>query len=178
VLEFVRPIRLQVERVPLGDAIRDAVTLSESHGPRADVQVEVSIPEELPAIQGDPHQLKQIFTNLLINAYEALNGKGSVSIQAMVLPEEDLPGGGENTAGPLIQVEVKDDGPGIPPEVLDKIFSPFFTTKPQGSGLGLAIVRKIVDAHDGRIDVHASAGAGTRFRVTLPVTGNHELFKR
>ena len=64
----------------------------------------------------------------------------------------------------------------MPPEVVDKIFSPFFTTKPQGSGLGLAIVRKIVDAHDGRIDVDSPAGAGTTFRVTLPVTGNHELF--
>ena len=77
-----------------------------------------------------------------------------------------------------MQVEVIDDGPGMPPEVVDRIFSPFFTTKPQGSGLGLAIVRKIVDAHDGRIDVSSAAGTGgTTFRVTLPVTGNHELFK-
>jgi signal transduction histidine kinase len=178
VLEFVRPIRLQVERVSLADAIRDAVTLSESHGPRAGVRVDVSLPADLPAIQGDPHQLKQIVTNLLINAYEAMNGKGAVGIAATILPEDDLPGGGENTAGPMIQVEVTDDGPGMPPEVLDKIFSPFFTTKPQGSGLGLAIVRKIVDAHDGRIDVSATPGEGTRFRVTLPVSGNHELFKR
>ena len=158
VLEFVRPIRLQVERVSLADAIRDAVTLSESHGPRAGVRVDVSLPADLPAIQGDPHQLKQIVTNLLINAYEAMNGKGAVAIAATILPEDDLPGGGESTTGPMIQVEVKDDGPGMPPEVLDKIFSPFFTTKPQGSGLGLAIVRKIVDAHDGRIDVSAAAG--------------------
>ena len=62
-------------------------------------------------------------------------------------------------------------------ELMDKIFSPFFTTKPQGSGLGLAIVRKIVDAHDGRIDVTASPHGGTRFRITLPVTGNHQLFR-
>ena len=56
-------------------------------------------------------------------------------------------------------VEVADDGPGMPPEIADKIFNPFFTTKPQGSGLGLAIVRKIVDAHDGRIDVSQPPGA-------------------
>jgi signal transduction histidine kinase len=60
--------------------------------------------------------------------------------------------------------------------VMEKIFSPFFTTKPQGSGLGLAIVRKIVDAHDGRIDVSGGPGGGTHFRVTLPVSGDHELF--
>jgi signal transduction histidine kinase len=76
----------------------------------------------------------------------------------------------------MVQVEVIDDGPGIPLDVIDRIFSPFFTTKPQGSGLGLAIVRKIVDAHDGRIDVGVADGGGTRFRVTLPVTGNHQLF--
>jgi len=67
--------------------------------------------------------------------------------------------------------------PGVPADLMDRIFSPFFTTKPQGSGLGLAIVRKIVDAHDGRIDVSAPAEGGTRFRVTLPVSGSHELFR-
>ena len=77
----------------------------------------------------------------------------------------------------MVQVEVIDDGPGVPPDVMDRIFSPFFTTKPQGSGLGLAIVRKIVDAHDGRIDVNAPAAGGTKFRVTLPVSSNHELFR-
>jgi signal transduction histidine kinase len=177
VLEFVRPIRLQVERVSLGEAITDAVSLSEGHGPRGQVEIDVSLPADLPAIQGDPHQLRQIFTNLLINAYEALNGHGTVRIATTTLPEDDLPGGSENVSGPTVLVEVVDDGPGMAPEVVDKIFSPFFTTKPQGSGLGLAIVRKIVDAHDGRIDVDSRPGQGTTFRVTLPVTGNHELFK-
>ena len=68
-----------------------------------------------------------------------------------------------------VTVEVADDGPGIPAEVTEQIFSPFFTTKPRGSGLGLAIVRKIVHAHDGRIDVGPRDGGGTRFRVRLPV---------
>jgi two-component system nitrogen regulation sensor histidine kinase GlnL len=77
----------------------------------------------------------------------------------------------------MIQVEVADNGPGVPADLMDRIFSPFFTTKPQGSGLGLAIVRKIVDAHDGRIDVSAPAEGGTLFRVTLPVSGSHELFR-
>jgi len=69
---------------------------------------------------------------------------------------------------------VSDNGPGIPPEVTDRIFSPFFTTKPQGSGLGLAIVRKIVDAHEGRIDLANGEGTGTCFRVTLPVEPAHK----
>ncbi len=139
---------------------RDAVSLSEGHGLRGQVAIDASLPADLPAIQGDPHQLRQIFTNLLINAYEALNGHGTVRIAAATLPEEDLPGGSENVSGPTVLVEVIDDGPGMAPEVVDRIFSPFFTTKPQGSGLGLAIVRKIVDAHDGRIDVNSAAGTG------------------
>ena len=68
-----------------------------------------------------------------------------------------------------VVVDVTDDGSGMTPEVADKIFNPFFTTKAQGSGLGLAIVRKIVDAHEGRIDMTTTDGRGTRVRVTLPV---------
>jgi PAS domain S-box-containing protein len=174
VLDFVRPIRLQVERISVADAIRDAVSMAESHVPRGDVKVTVDLPEQLPSIQGDPHQLRQIFTNLLTNAFEALGGDGAVTIVASALNEEG-PAGGE-PQGPMVQVDVTDDGPGMPADVVDKIFSPFFTTKPQGSGLGLAIVRKIVDAHDGRIDVRVLDPGGTRFRVTLPVTGSHQLF--
>jgi len=174
VLDFVRPIRLQVENASIADAIRDSVSLAEGHVPRGDVRVNVELPEYLPAIQGDPHQLRQIFTNLLMNAFEALNGDGTVTIAAAAVTEEG-PAGGESQ-GPMVQVEVTDNGPGMPADVLDKIFSPFFTTKPQGSGLGLAIVRKIVDAHDGRIDVGVLDTGGTRFRVMLPVTGSHQLF--
>ena len=71
-------------------------------------------------------------------------------------------------------VQVGDDGPGLPPEMVDRMFTPFFTTKAQGSGLGLAIIRKIVDAHDGRIDVSSAPGLGTRFTVTLPVLGSDD----
>ena len=174
VLDFVRPIRLQVERISVADAIRDAVSMADGHAPRGNVAVTVDLPEQLPSIQGDPHQLRQIFTNLLTNAFEALGGEGRVSIEASAVNEEG-PAGGE-PQGPMVQVDVTDNGPGMPAHVVDKIFSPFFTTKPQGSGLGLAIVRKIVDAHDGRIDVSVPDTGGTRFRVTLPVTGSHQLF--
>jgi signal transduction histidine kinase len=177
ILDFVRPIRLQVEHISLAEVIQDAISLSEGHAPRGQVAVEVGVPEDLARIQGDPLQLRQLFTNLLTNAFEALNGRGAVHIVATQLAEEEPPAGGEAHSGPMIQVDVTDDGPGVPAEVMDRIFSPFITTKPQGNGLGLAIVRKIVDAHDGRIDVSAPRGGGTQFRVTLPVSGNHELFR-
>jgi signal transduction histidine kinase len=178
VLDFVRPIRLQVERISLADVVRDAVSMADSTVQRKQVVVEVVLREDLPPIQGDPHQLRQLFTNLLTNAFEALGGTGCVRLSATPLPvEEETTIGSDVNAVPMIQVEITDDGPGMPADVMERIFSPFFTTKPQGSGLGLAIVRKIVDAHDGRIDVSARQDGGTRFRVTLPVSGSHALFR-
>lgn len=176
VLEFVRPIRLQVEHTSIADVVQQAVTMAESKARRGETAVQVQLEPELPLIHGDQHQLVQLFTNLIINAFEALDGIGTVSIVAdhAAADEEHA---AESAAGPHVVIEVIDDGPGVPPELRDRIFNAFFTTKPQGSGLGLAIVRKVVDAHDGRIDVSSGAGRGTRFRVTLPVAGAHEWFK-
>ncbi len=118
-----------------------------------------------------------MFCNLLINAYEALDGRGRIEITARLAHTAAdgalLPDGQQPV--PTVIVDVADDGPGMPPDVAEKIFNPFFTTKAQGSGLGLAIVRKIVDAHDGRIDMTTADGRGTRFRVTLPVEPPHEV---
>ena len=151
VLAFVRPLRLQVEDISVADVIRDAITMAESHSLKGEVEVRVDIPEALRPLQGDPAQLRQIFTNFLTNAFEAMNGSGMVEITAVAQDGDEE--AGPDQGGPTVVITVADNGPGIPPEVTDRIFSPFFTTKPQGSGLGLAIVRKIVDAHDGRIDV-------------------------
>lgn len=169
VLDFVRPIRLQVEHTAVADAVDGAIHLAGTKARRGNIAVDVELPEGLPRIQADQHQLMQLFTNLLINAYEAMNGQGRVAITAMPVRTDN---GGQGRASVL--VEFRDDGPGIPPDVADKIFDPFFTTKPQGSGLGLAIVRKIVDAHDGRIDLHTAPGGGTTIRVTLPVSADNE----
>jgi signal transduction histidine kinase len=171
VLAFVRPVRLQVDRTSLADAVQAAVALADGKASRGSIRVEVSLPADLPTLGADQHQLTQVFCNLLINAYEALEGRGRIDITGRLAnTAEDgalLPDG--HLAVPTVVVDVADDGPGMPVDVAEKIFNPFFTTKAQGSGLGLAIVRKIVDAHDGRIDMSTADGRGTRFRVTLPV---------
>ena len=177
VLAFVRPLRLQVEDVSLGDVVRDAVTMAESHWQKGKIEIRVEVPESLRPIQGDPHQLRQIFTNFVTNAFEAMNGAGTIEITAVAIDGEEESTTAEQTPGPMVMITITDTGPGIPPEVMDRIFSPFFTTKPQGSGLGLAIVRKIVDAHDGRIDVGQRPGGGTVFRVSLPVRSQQPLFE-
>jgi signal transduction histidine kinase len=169
VLDFVRPIRLQVEHTAVADAVQGAIQLADSKGKRGNVDVSVAISDGLPHINADQHQITQVFTNLLMNAYEAMGGKGRVLITAEMIRIED---GSDMREAAL--VEFADNGPGIPPDVAEKVFDPFFTTKAQGSGLGLAIVRKIVDAHDGRIDLRTTPGQGTTIRVTLPITGGNE----
>ena len=165
VLDFVRPIRLQVEYTSVADAVHGAIQLADTKARRGRIHVSVDMPEGLPQIQADQHQLTQVFTNLLMNAYEAMAGAGHVVIAARPARLED----GVDSHDAIL-VQVTDDGPGIPVDVAEKVFDPFFTTKPQGSGLGLAIVRKIVDAHDGQIDLRTTAGQGTTVRMTLPLS--------
>lgn len=170
-LDFVRPVRLELDRASVEDALRTAITMADGKAARGETAVDVKIDHRLPTIHGDGHQLSQVFANLVINAYEALNGRGAVTLTAKLVDEAAdgalQPDG--NLAVPTVVVDVADTGPGVAPELIDKIFNPFITTKPKGSGFGLAIVRKIVDAHEGRIDMTTALGRGTTFRVTLPV---------
>ena len=119
----------------------------------------------LPALECDPGQLNQAFMNVLANACDALSGEGNIWITTRVEDE-------------TLTVTIRDDGAGIPADVIDRIFDPFFTTKDIGSGtgLGLAISHTVIAAHGGRIDVESTAGRGTTFRITLP-TGTPRLAK-
>jgi signal transduction histidine kinase len=180
VLDFVRPIRLQVERTSIAQVLHDAVAMAERKVERGSVNVTMNVQEQLPLIQADHHQLCQLFGNLLINALEALGGKGTIAITAAqgVEYQEPVQMPGRRDPAATLVVDLVDDGPGVPPEVAERMFNPFFTTKPQGSGLGLAIVRKIVDAHDGHIDLESTVGQGTRFRVTLPLNSGEEWLQK
>lgn len=177
VLEFVRPIQLQVERADLNEVLKDSITLAEGKMRRGAVSINTVIEPDVPELLADPHQLRQLFSNLLANAFEALGGEGHVDIRAWLLPgEEDSVG--VDPQPPQVVVEVRDSGPGIVPEDMERIFSPFFSTKPQGTGLGLAIVRNVVDAHDGRIDATSAPDRGTTFKVTLPVVPSERSLGR
>ena len=180
VLEFVRPINLQIEHMSVPQVLRNAIAKYEERVAAGDHAIDTSFDADLPCVRGDPVQLRQLFTNLLVNAFEALDGGRHVAISATFQPrDEDQLGSGDlpDVRG-WITIHVDDDGPGIPSEVMEKIFSPFFTIKPRGTGLGLAIVRKIVDAHDGRVDVGPRPEGGTRFEVTLPVTEDDDSTDR
>ncbi|ROR32713.1 ATP-binding protein [Inmirania thermothiophila] len=113
---------------------------------------------EIPQVECILSQLNQVFMNLLVNAAQAIEDRGTIWIRT-------------GAEGPWVWVEVEDTGKGIPPEDLPRIFDPFFTTKPvgKGTGLGLSISYGIVEKHGGRIDVESTVGRGTRFRVWIPV---------
>jgi CheY-like chemotaxis protein len=124
--------------------------------------VEVDFPADLPAISGDDRQLGQVFNNLIKNAWEAMKGQENPHIVVRASKNEDTH---------LIDVRVSDNGPGIPAELLDKIWVSFFTTKGDrgGTGLGLSACMAIVSQHEGKIIVDSQLGAGTTFTVRLPV---------
>jgi signal transduction histidine kinase len=178
-LDYVRPVRLERGRTAVAQVLHAAVSTAENKAKRGDVSVDLALPDDLPLIQGDEHQLGQVFTNLIINAFEALAGSGQVRISASLGSLEDEAASKADAAShiPTVVIEIADDGPGIPTDLKDRVFNAFFTTKAQGSGLGLAIVRKIIDAHDGRIDVTTAPGQGTRFTVTLPISAAEEWFQ-
>jgi len=177
-LEFVRPLRLQVEPIDVAEMLHQAITLAESKTVRGGVSVRVDVAPDLPVLEADPFQLCQLFTNLLANAFEALDGCGMIHVVTApgTMMSDAVFSGEAPEPLPTVTIDVADNGPGVPEGLADRIFNPFFTTKPQGSGLGLAIVRKIVDAHEGRIDLTSTPGAGTRFRVTLPAVNSGSWF--
>lgn len=178
-LEFVRPVRLQLGPTDLAEVVQQALALADGKVPRRSTRVRVDLQPGLPRIDGDHHQLCQAFANLMINAFEALDGQGQldVRVRADAIEQDPAFAGAPRTPMPVVIVEIADDGPGVASDLCDRIFLPFFTTKTKGSGLGLPIVRKIIDAHDGRIDLHSMPGRGTEFRMTLPVSAGAGWFK-
>ena len=127
-----------------------------AHGVALDVQVGVDC-----ALRGDAEKLRRVLINLVSNALDALEGAQVAAPRIEVTA-------GENLAGTECWVRVRDNGPGIPPEALARIFSPFYTSKERGTGLGLAISKKVVDAHGGSIEANSTPGAGAEFTLTIP----------
>jgi two-component system nitrogen regulation sensor histidine kinase NtrY len=123
----------------------------------ADVELRPRFSPELPKVSVDPEQIRRVVINLIDNAIEAMDQRGTIDVETQHEP-----------ANSLVRVVVADDGPGIPPAERDKLFLPYYSTKRRGSGLGLAIVRRIVAEHGGSIDVTDNVPRGTRFAIELP----------
>jgi signal transduction histidine kinase len=158
-LSFSRHSPETYTAVQLNDVVRETLLLAERQVTRTGVSLRVDVEDSLPLIRGDGNGLEQVLLNLLANAGAAVEAGGEIRIATRRHP--DRPGS--------IQLIVADTGCGIPPDILPRIFDPFFSTRPGGTGLGLSISHGIVREHGGTIDVESAPGQGTRFTITLPV---------
>jgi signal transduction histidine kinase len=159
-LDFARPFKLELRSQQVPPLLDRALRGVHDRWPDAKIEVERQYADNLPAVPVDPDLCEQVFTNLVLNAYEAMNAGGGKLRVAVTAAQSDGRRG--------VEVRVEDTGPGIPAESRAQIFNPFFTTKKEGVGLGLSIVSKIVDDHRGWIRVRSEPGKGACFQVFLP----------
>jgi signal transduction histidine kinase len=160
-LEFSRPPKLKMQRISPSAVVDLAMQLLEHRLKSYNVAVSVERIDPLPEIQADPEQLKEVLVNLIVNACEAMEKGGKI-----VITENGAtsPSGGET-----VEIRVCDNGPGIPESIQEKVWQPFFTTKEEGTGLGLSIAARIIEDHQGRIDIESKEGEGTTFIIKIPV---------
>ena len=159
-LDFARPTQLKKHPEEIPFLVDRALKAAQDRWPESKVQVEREYAAELPAVPLDAELTEQVFTNLVFNAYEAMAADGGNLRVEIARKDSDGRRG--------IEVSFVDTGPGVPPELCEQIFNPFFTTKSEGVGLGLSIVSKIVDDHGGWIRVQSDPGKGACFRVFFP----------
>jgi signal transduction histidine kinase len=162
-LNFARPPKPQFMTVDMNKILDTTIAFSltypsfSSDNSKA-IRIEKDFGDHLPATMADPVQLQQVFLNLLLNAGEAMPDGGKVMVKTS-----------HNPLANSIQIEMADSGKGVDEEVMEKIFNPFFTTKPRGTGLGLAITKQLIEQHGGDIRVSNNPGSGTTFRIVLPL---------
>ncbi|MDA8166002.1 MAG: ATP-binding protein [Desulfobacteraceae bacterium] len=163
-LTFARGGEPLKKPVAVGELVREAAGLPLRGAPH---RLEFDFPPQLWPAAADTGQLGQVVQNLVINAIQAMPGGGEIEIwgRNLELAADNVLG---LPPGRYVRIAVRDQGPGIGPEVLEKIFDPYFTTKNEGSGLGLAVSRSIVERHGGRLTVDSAPGRGARFEIYLP----------
>lgn len=155
-LEFARPLQLRLAGIDLAQVIDGAVMLLERESAKYQITVYKNYSPDIPFIALDSELMERVFYNLLLNAAQATPPGGAITVKT-----RQVDGAAETS--------VIDRGSGIDAALLENIFNPFFTTKPEGVGLGLAIVSRIVDEHGGRMSVESQPGKGSVFRVYLPI---------
>ena len=155
-LKFARPDELKLQPMSLVELVSDVATSVAPEAERLNVTMKVECQPDLPRINADPGMLRQALLNLALNACQAMPNGGGLRINCHAAPRK------------RVEIEVQDTGMGIPPENLNKIFDLYFTTKEKGSGIGLSMVYRIVQLHDGEVEVQSTPGHGTTFKLVFP----------
>jgi signal transduction histidine kinase len=150
---------MEARPLSVNEVLEDAVRLVAPRISEQDVGLEMDLPGALPRVQGDPNFLKRAFLNLMINALDVMPHGGLLLVTSRLSPDG------------WVEAVIADTGPGIAPEMADRLFRPFATSKPEGTGLGLTIVRRIVDLHAGKVELRPGRPSGTEALVRLPPAG-------
>jgi signal transduction histidine kinase len=155
-LKFARPDELKLQPTHLASVISEVTSMTAPEAERRGVVIRAECPPNVPEINADPGMLQQALLNLAINACQAMPDGGTLRLTCRAAPRR------------RVEIDIEDTGMGIPPENLGRIFDLYFTTKEKGSGIGLSMVFRIVQLHDGEIEVQSTPGHGTRFRLQFP----------
>lgn len=155
-LEFAKPHPPRYRLVQVNGLIQEALSLIKARAEKQGIRIDMELDPSMPSIEADGEQLKQVLLNLLINACQAIPGQGRIVLTTAT------------TSSGQLTISIIDDGVGIAPENLDKVFDPFFSTKPSGTGLGLAVVQRIMNSHGGDIEITSETGKGTTVTIQLP----------
>jgi nitrogen fixation/metabolism regulation signal transduction histidine kinase len=155
-LKFARPDELKLQPLRMSDLISDIATTIAPEAERNNVSIKLDCPSDAPEINADPGMLRQALLNLALNACQAMPQGGNLKLSCHA------------TSRNRVEIAVEDTGIGIPPENLNRIFDLYFTTKEKGSGIGLSMVYRIIQLHDGDVEVESTPGRGTRFRLLFP----------
>lgn len=155
-LNFGRPANIQFRKIDLQEILAQVLDLVRPQAEEQGVKISAHLGTEPAEAEAEPERLKSCFSNIVINAIQAMPGGGRLDVSV------------ERGAG-TYHLRFEDTGPGIPEEALDRVFEPYYSTKDTGTGLGLAVTKKIVDEHGGHIRVSSVVGRGTTFLIDLPV---------
>jgi PAS domain S-box-containing protein len=162
-LDFARQTKPTKKLCNINDVAGESLVLTRKQAAFNDVTVVQNLSEDIPLMKVDKDQLQQVFINLILNAMQATDSGGKISVSTTYIPTDGV-----------VETIISDTGKGISTENIDKIFDPFFTTRESGTGLGLAITHGIVEKHGGSIDVQSNPGSGTTFKIKLPVNQSNQ----
>jgi signal transduction histidine kinase len=158
-LFFGKPSMPELSRVDINLILNTTLKFASQHRGGVNIERRIDLQTDLPPVYADDKQMQQVFLNIMLNAYQAMTSGGVLGITSSLVVRNTVE---------YVRVDISDTGPGIPPQILEKIFTPFYTTKAQGTGLGLPICNKLVKLHKGEIRVTSDDTSGTTFTVELP----------
>lgn len=159
-LDFAREKKPEIKKASINDLLESTLNLLRTQAIFTDIKTNLELDTKLPQINIDPAQIQQVFINIIMNAVEAMEGQGELTVKTAISDDNNF-----------VVISISDTGPGIKPEYVKKIFEPFFTTKEasHGVGLGLSISKRIIDDHKGIIEVHSELTKGATFKIKLPI---------